>query len=244
MHLMKKLIAELTHIFQSISPSSLPSVSTSKYRSIILTGKGKSFSAGADLNWMTKMAGYSEMENRSDSLRLYDMFASIRDCPIPTIAQINGTTLGGGCGLISACDIAIAINTAQFGLTEVKLGLIPAVISPFVVSKIGQANARRYFLTGQKFTAQTAQSIGLIHHVANSTQELEGMVNEVVTEINSSGPLAVEACKRLLGTIDKHSGAQLRGYVADKIARLRVSAEGQHGLRSFLNKSKPNWIKK
>jgi len=230
----EELIAEVTDCFKSVS---------NKYRNVILTGNGKSFSAGADLHWMGKMVNYSEQQNRQDSLQLFDMFDSIKKCRLPTIARVNGPAIGGGCGLVAACDIAVAVDSANFAFTEVRLGLIPAVISPFVISKIGNANASRYFLTGSKFSADQALKIGLVNQTAPSIQEVDNVINELIKELSNSGPEAVSACKILLQNIGNYSGRyeQLRLYLASEIAKIRISQEGQNGIKSFLDKKKPNW---
>ena len=173
------------------------------------------------------------------------MVYSIRTCPVPVIGRINGNALGGGAGLVSACDISYAVNTAKFGFTEVKLGLVPAVISPFVMEKIGKSNASRYFLTGERFTSEEAKRIGLISEYFASESELDNAVDKLCNDLQSSGPNALKICKELIqkvGTMD-YKDKSTKEYVSNVIATVRVSEEGQAGLNAFLNKQKPSWLK-
>jgi methylglutaconyl-CoA hydratase len=208
---------------------------------IILTGEGASFCAGADINHIKETVSYTAEQNIADAFLLADMLQAINACPCPVIARINGAALGGGVGLVAVSDIAIAIEQARFGFSEVKLGIAPAVISPYVVSKIGETNARALFTTGERFQATRAQAIGLVHSVVPAEQ-LDDAVNKTVQELLSSGPHALRASKMLALTVGKMSYEEARNYTAQTIAGLRVSDEGQEGLRAFLEKRKPQWM--
>jgi len=231
------LIAELTSVFRDIRKTH------PKARSVVLTGEGSAFSAGADLNWMKKMATYTKEQNERDSHQLFDMFYAIKTCELPVIGRVNGPALGGGAGLVACCDFAFAKSSAVFGFTEVKLGLVPAVISPFVIEKIGVSAAARYFVTGERFSASEAKRLSLVHDCMEEN-ELDAAVERVTAEIASSGPEAVLAAKRLVLTIPKldlHADSTKK-FVSSEIARIRVSAEGQAGLSAFLNKTKAPWV--
>jgi len=213
-------------------------------RAVVLTGAGASFSAGADLNWMRGMAGASEAENRADSLRLASLMRSLQFCPKPTIARVNGAAYGGGVGLIACCDIAIGTEQAKFGLTEVKLGLVPAVISPYVIAAIGLRHARQLFLTGEIFDAATALRIGLLHRVVTA-DALDESVQHALALLAKAGPVAQAEAKRLalrMAGIDEAQAEQIDRDNAALIARLRVSPEGQDGLGAFLDKRAPGWV--
>ena len=229
------VIWELQEIFEDIARRE------NAPRAVILTGSARSFSAGADLNWMKKMVAFSEEENREDSERLFDMIHSIYTCPVPVIARINGAALGGGCGLIAACDIAFSVKRAKFGFTEVRLGLVPAVISPFVREKIGIANCSRYFLTGQRFDAVTAQRIGLVNEVFEDPEEMDQAIDDLVYELTQCAPEALAQCKVLIQGVSSKPVGELREFVASQIAKARVSSHGQEGMASFFEKRKPNW---
>ena len=212
-------------------------------RAVVLTGHGASFSAGADLNWMRGMASASEDENRADSLRLAALVRTLQFLPKPTIARVNGAAYGGGVGLIAACDIAIGADGARFGLTEVKLGLVPAVISPYVVAAIGVRQARRLFLTGEIFDAAEACRIGLLHRVAPA-EGLDEAVDFTLKLLAKAGPQAQREAKQLalrMAGIDEKGAGAIDADNAELIARLRVSAEGQEGLGAFLDKRAPRW---
>lgn len=231
------LIAELTAAIEEAARD--PAV-----RAIVLTGNGVSFSAGADLNWMRSMAKASEAENREDSLRLARLMRSLQFCPKPTVARVNGAAYGGGVGLVACCDIAIGTDSAKFGLTEVKLGLVPAVISPYVLAAIGLRHARKLFLTGEVFDAATAQSIGLLHQVV-APGALDDAVAFALKLLAKAGPDAQREAKRLafrMGGIDETSAERIDRDNAALIARLRVSPEGQEGLTAFLDKRAPAWV--
>ena len=216
------LIRELTETFADVGDS----------RAVILAGDGESFCAGADIDWQRSAIDLSYEENVEDALRLYRMLEAIDSCPAPVVAPIQGYCLGGGCGLAACVDVAIAGADATFGFSEVKLGIVPAVISPFVLPRIGSGAARRYFLTGERFGADTAALIGLVNDVA---LDLDGAVDSVVGELLGSGPAAVRAAKQLIR--DRPSGEE----AAHLAARLRTSDEGQGGLRAFLDKQLAPW---
>jgi methylglutaconyl-CoA hydratase len=231
-----RLIAELTAALHASGED--PSV-----RVVVLTGVGASFSAGADLNWMRGMAKASEAENRADSLRLAALMRTLQFLPKPTIARVNGAAYGGGVGLIACCDIAIGVNTAKFGLTEVKLGLVPAVISPYVMAAIGLRQARRLFLTGEIFDADTAAQIGLLHQ-AVPAEYLDDTVHNVLKMLAKAGPSAQREAKQLAFAMHGFTAAgadRIDEENAALIARLRVSEEGQEGLGAFLDKRSPAW---
>jgi methylglutaconyl-CoA hydratase len=215
----------------------------SAVRAVILTGNGSSFSAGADLNWMRRMASASEADNRADSERLATLMRTLNFLSKPTIARVNGAAYGGGVGLIACCDIAIAIDSAKFALTEVKLGLVPAVISPYVIAAVGAREARRLFVTGEPFDAIEAQRIGLLHDVVASS-EFEAHVAIALSHLAKGGPFAQTEAKRLvlrMSGATLHSAQSIDVENAASIAKLRVSAEGQEGIGAFLGKRKPNW---
>jgi len=231
-----KLIAELTQALQRAEAA--PEV-----RAVVLTGRGGTFSAGADLNWMRAMAGASEAENREDSLKLAALMRTLNFLGKPTIARVNGAAYGGGVGLIACCDIAIGVSGAKFALSEVKLGLVPAVISPYVVAAIGARAARRAFISGEVFDGERALAIGLLHECVPA-DALDGAVERALHWLQKGGPVAQAAAKRLaLSMAGMHADAQQRidADNADLIAQLRVSAEGQHGLAAFLDKRAPDW---
>ncbi|QNN46421.1 enoyl-CoA hydratase/isomerase family protein [Thermomonas brevis] len=210
-------------------------------RVLVLEADGPSFSAGADLNWMRGMAAASEAENREDSLALARLMRTLDELPKPTIARVQGAAFGGGVGLVACCDIAIGVPQAKFGLTESKLGLLPAVISPYVVDAIGPRNARRYFATAEIFDAAEALRIGLLHEVVD-TDALDAAVQRQIGFLLKAGPVASAAAKRLVRDVRAHAdGARHDADNAALIARLRVSPEGQEGLSAFLDKRKPGW---
>jgi methylglutaconyl-CoA hydratase len=211
-----------------------------KLHAVVLTGDGPSFSAGADLSMMKASATFSHEQNLSDSLHLADLFDTINRCPCPVVARVNGTAMGGGAGLISVCDIVIAAESARLAFSEVKLGIAPAVISPYVVRKIGETHARVLFVTGERFSATRGCEIGLVHTVV-PLEELDAAIEKTLRELLSSGPHALRACKTLALNVGHMERETARKYTAETIAALRVSAEGQEGLRSFLEKRKPNW---
>ena len=212
-------------------------------RAIVLTGAGEAFSAGGDLNMMKRAGEASAAENKDDARRLAHMLHSIYSSPHPTIALVNGAAMGGGVGLTAACDIAIASESAFFALSVVRLGLIPAVISPFVVEAMGPRQARRYFLTGERFDAETARRIGLVHMVAMAAQ-LDETLDGVVKNLLACGPVAQGEAKDLIESVaNRPITESIMEETAGRIARVRASAEGKEGIAAFLEKRKPNWIK-
>ncbi|MEL7487649.1 MAG: enoyl-CoA hydratase/isomerase family protein [Pseudomonadota bacterium] len=211
-------------------------------RVIVITGAGKAFSAGADLNMMRRVADYSAAENKDDARRLAHMLRSIYDCDKPTIALVNGPAIGGGVGIIAAADIAIAAESAFFALTEVRVGLIPAVISPFVVRAISPRQARRYFVTGERFDAEKAKELGLVHMVAMGAQ-LEETLDGVIDDLLAGGPHAQAAAKDLIRLVSFRGVTDgVMEETASLIARTRASDEGKEGITAFLEKRKANWI--
>lgn len=212
-------------------------------RAIVITGSGKSFCAGGDLNWMKEAASYSNEQNLRDAQNLSDMFNTLNSCPKPTIAIVNGNAFGGGVGLIACCDIAVGVYGSLFALSEVRLGLTPATISPFVISAIGERAARRYFLTAERFTTEGAMHIGLLHDVAPSLQDACTLAHAMIKNILAGAPGAQAEAKDLIATVSgKEITKQLRTETAKRIAAQRNSAEGQEGLGAFIEKRKPSWI--
>ena len=202
-------------------------------RCVVLSGEGQSFCAGADVEWQRASIDLSFEENVEDAMRLYRMLEAVDACPAPVVARVQGYALGGGSGLVACCDIAVAAPDAVFGYSEVRLGIIPAVISPFVLPRIGAGAARRYFLTGERFDAETALRIGLVHEVA---EDLDGAAAAVVASLLEGGPEAVRAAKQL---VREHPAGEEAAQIA---ARQRTSDEGQDGLRAFLDKRHPGWL--
>jgi methylglutaconyl-CoA hydratase len=239
-----EMISEIKSVFDQIEQSTQDESTILDHpRCVVLTGRGKTFSAGADLNWMRKMADYTFDENMGDARQLYDMVNAIRTCKLPVIARVNGSALGGGAGIVSASDIAVSVSTAKFGFTEVKLGLLPAVISPFVLAKIGATHASRYFVTGELMSAATACNINLIQSVVDNEADLNGEVNTILSNICASSPTAVRASKNLVLQFSRpKDNTSEKDFVTEEIARMRVSKLGQDGLRSFLSKTKPSWV--
>ncbi|MEO5565620.1 MAG: enoyl-CoA hydratase-related protein [Luteimonas sp.] len=212
-------------------------------RVVVLEGAGVSFSAGADLNWMRAMAAADEAENRADSLALARMLRTLDELPRPTIARVHGAAFGGGVGLVAACDIAIGVPEARFGLTESRLGLLPAVISPYVVAAIGPRQARRWFASAEIFGAEEAHRIGLLHQVVDA-DALDAAVQRQIDLLLKAAPIAAASAKALVRNVGAASGpVAIDAANAALIARLRVSAEGQEGIAAFLEKRKPSWIR-
>src|SRR4029077_9993775 len=188
-----ELIAEAIDVFRGVGSRGA--------RAVVLGGSGPNFCAGADLHWMSKMLRYSRYENVRDASNMAQMYASINECPLPVIGRIQGAAIGGGVGLVAGCDIAICAPDAKFGLTEVKLGILPAIISPYMIAKIGQSHARALFLTGERFDAERALRIGLVHRIAD---DLDAAVSETVAQLKTSGPQAVRECKKLIAHVATH----------------------------------------
>ena len=207
-------------------------VDVGRTRAVLLAGDGPSFCAGADVEWMRASVELDQDENVRDATALRRMLEAIDSCPAPVVARVQGHALGGALGLLACSDVVVAQEQAVFAFSEVKLGIIPAVISPFALAKIGPSAARRYFLTGERFDAQTALRIGLVHEV---TADLDGAVERVLGELLSAGPRAVRAAKRLV--LERPDGAE----TAQRIAERRTSEEGQEGLRAFLERRPPAW---
>ena len=229
------MIKELTVVFDDIE-------SNQDIRVVILTGEGKSFCAGADLNWMRRVKDYSYEDNLKESLDLAEMLYKIYASSKPTIARVNGTAIGGGTGLVAVCDIAIAASNAKFSFSEVKLGLIPACISPYVIKKCGEGKCREFFLTGERMTAEKACAAGLVNLVA-SLEEIDKVIDKFVNQLISSGPEAIKKCKELLRKVPEMSLDEAKKYTAEVIAHMRISEEGQEGMNAFLEKRKPRWAK-
>jgi methylglutaconyl-CoA hydratase len=207
---------------------------------VILAGAGKSFSAGADIQMMQEAITSSADENVQDALRLADLMQTIDTFPCPVVARVHGAAMGGGVGLVAVCDIALAASHARFAFSEVKLGIAPAVISPYVLRKIGVSHARALFTTGERFSAQRAYEIGLVHTIV-PTERLDEAVERTTQELLSSGPQALHICKKLAQQVGTMESTEALLYTAETIAHLRTSAEGQEGLRAFLEKRQPSW---
>lgn len=228
-------IAELTQAFQQLDRDE-------HVRVIVLAANGPAFCAGADLNWMKKMADYSEAENLADAGQLATMLQAIYRCSKPVIAKIQGDCYAGGMGLVAAADIAIAVDSANFCLSEVKLGLIPATISPYVIKAMGENAARRYFITAERFSAAKALACGLVQQVV-AAAELDSCVAEIAQAICNNSPNAVKQAKQLVQDVAGQAiNADLIAQTVAGIAGIRASAEGREGVRSFLEKRKPNWL--
>lgn len=209
-------------------------------RVVVLSGAGKSFCAGADLEWMRRAAGYTRDENLLDAQRMAAMFGALDRLPVPLVGRVHGAALGGGAGLAAVCDRVIAEESAAFGFTEVRLGILPAVIAPFALAKIGRSAARDLFLTGSRFTAPRAREIGLVHEVV-ADGHLDEAVGRTVDDILLAGPEAAAAAKQVIRQVWRVDADQAAAITAEAIAARRVSPEGQEGIRAFLEKRKPGW---
>jgi methylglutaconyl-CoA hydratase len=209
-------------------------------RAVVIGGEGSVFSAGADAKWMAKTVGYTRERNIADALALSQAFAAINSLPVPVIGRVQGSAIGGGAGLCAVCDVVVAEEQAVFGFTEVRLGIVPAIISPFVIEKIGRSAARELFLTGARFPAARAREIGLVHGLTPPGQ-LDPAVEAVVRDVKAGGREAIAAAKALIAEVWSLSPADAQRRTADVIAARRVSAEGQEGLHAFLDKRKPAW---
>jgi methylglutaconyl-CoA hydratase len=229
------LIGELHATFEYIA-----SLQRGDVRAVVLSGEGKSFCAGADVNWMRESLQYSREENVADSLRMAHMFDQINRCPVPVIGRIHGAALGGGVGLAAVCDIVVAAEGTTWGLSEVKLGIAPAVISPYVLAKIGRSHARSLFLTGERFSTEGALRIGLAHYMV-PVDQLDAEIERLVGEIGSAGPTGVERAKWLISVVPDLEPGEATQLTAETIAALRTGPEGQEGLKAFLEKRKPEW---
>ncbi len=230
-----EVIADLTRVFTDLGQRD-------DVRAIVLAAEGPAFCAGADLNWMRRMADYSREENVVDAGKLAEMLRVIYTCPKPTVARVQGDVYAGGMGLVACCDTAVSVDTAGFCLSEVKLGLIPATIGPYVARAMGARAAHRYFLTAERFSAAEAHRIGFVHEVVTADQ-LDAKVDELVKALTSAGPAAVRACKQLVHDVaERDIDAALIDRTVQGIADIRASAEGKEGVQSFLQKRKPNWL--
>jgi methylglutaconyl-CoA hydratase len=229
-----RLIAELRGAFARLAGEA-------DVRAVVLAGEGRSFCAGADLHWMRSSLDLTHAENLADARRMADMLEAINACPCPVIARVQGAALGGGMGLLAVCDIAIAEEGARFGFTETRLGIAPAVISPFVVRKIGQSQARALFTTAERFDTARALQIGLIQRIVPAG-ELDAAVAETLAEIGKNGPAAVRAAKQVARTVAHVPPDEARRLTTETIAALRVSPEGQEGIRAFLEKRPATWV--
>lgn len=227
-----ELIGRLRETFESLSKDA-------SVRVVVLAGEGKTFCGGADVNWMKASLALSAEENREDARRMAGMYRTIDECPKLVVGLVQGAAMGGGTGLVACCDVAIAAPDAQFAFSEVKLGIVPAVISNFVLPKIGFSNARRYFLTGEIFRAPAAKEMGLVQVV---TEDLAKAFEELRPSLLAPGPNAVAEAKALLRTVARLNRDDAIAHCVSTIARVRTSAEGQEGLRAFLEKRKPSWL--
>ena len=231
-----QIIGELTEAFVAIADNS-------NVRVMVLGSEGKSFSAGADLEWMKRMASYSYEENLRDASALALMLKTLNEIPQPTIARVQGAAFGGAVGLISCCDMAVAASAASFSLSEVKIGLVPATISPYVIAAIGQRAARRYFVTAERFDAHRALQLGLVNEVVDAEQ-LDQEIDRLINTLLANGPEAVTGAKQLVFDVaGKPIDQQLIDATCETIAAIRVSEQGQEGLQAFLERRKPQWIK-
>jgi methylglutaconyl-CoA hydratase len=226
------LIARLTDVFRGIGDD---------VRAVVLRGEGKAFCAGGDLAWMQRSIDYTEAENLADAQALGELFLAIDDCPCPVIGQVHGAAFGGGVGLACVCDVVVAADGTKFCFSEVKLGLSPAVISAFAIRKIGLSQARRYFLTAEVFEAEEAKRIGLVHEVCD---DVEARVSEAVSALMTAGPKAVRRAKALAKQVAFVESRAALDLSAKVIASLRVSDEGQEGVRAFLEKRPPSWVQR
>ena len=228
------VIAELTQAFTQLGQQA-------DVRCIVLAANGPAFCAGADLNWMRRIADYSHAENVADAAQLAEMLRVIHTCPKPTVARIQGDVYAGGTGLVAACDVAVSVDTAHFCLSEVKLGLIPATISPYVIQAMGTRAAHRYFLTAERFTAAEALRIGFVHEVV-AAEALDATVAQITSALLAASPQAVTTCKRLVREVaGQEISLELVAMTVNAIADSRTSAHGREGVQSFLQKRKPDW---
>lgn len=228
------VVAELTQTFTEL-------VAQDGLRAIVLAGHGKAFCAGADLSWMRSMSDYTWAQNHADASALAQMLWTLWSCPVPVIGRIQGDCYAGGVGLAAVCDVVVAAEGVHFCLSEAKLGLLPATIGPYVVRALGEAAARRYFLTAERFSATRAAQLGLVHEVVPA-ERLDAQVAEIVTALLANGPAAVKACKQLVKDVaGQPITPLLREDTARRIADIRASAEGREGVRAFLDKREPSW---
>jgi methylglutaconyl-CoA hydratase len=230
-----EVISALLRTFESLSQDP-------ELRVVVLGAHGKSFCAGADLNWMKAMAGYSWEDNRADAQRLADMLWLLDQCPVPIVGRVQGDCYAGGMGLAAICDVLVAVEGATFCLSEARLGLLPATISPYVIRAMGAQAARRYMVTAERFSAGQAHAMGFVHELARP-ETLDAQVDAIVDTLVANGPAAVRACKTLVRDVaGQPISAELRADTAHRIADIRASEEGREGLASFLNKRAPGWL--
>ena len=230
-----EVIAEITAAFTEVG-------ARAEVRAVVLAAEGPAFCAGANLNWMRRMADYTREENVADAGKLAEMLRVIYECPKPTVARVQGDVYAGGMGLVAACDMAVAVDTAGFCLSEVKIGLIPATISPYVIRAMGARAAHRYFLTAERFDAAEALRIGFVHEVVAADQ-IDARVDALVKALASASPNAMRACKKLvLDVAEREINAGLIAATVEGIADIRASDEGREGVQSFLQKRKPGWL--
>jgi methylglutaconyl-CoA hydratase len=231
----EEVLSEVTEAFETLSAD--PAL-----RVVVFSGHGKAFCAGADLNWMRRVSAYDEGQNHADAGRLAKMLWTIYTCPVPVIARIHGDCYAGGFGLAAACDIVVAADTVTFSISEVKLGLVPATISPYVLRAMGTQAARRYFVTGERFNATQAKEFGFVHELC-TVEAIDAKVSELVAHIVGNGPQAVRACKRLIQDVaGRQIDDELRADTIKRIADIRASEEGREGVQSFLEKRKAGWM--
>jgi methylglutaconyl-CoA hydratase len=230
------LIAELTATFASLADELADDL-----RAVVLAGDGESFCAGADVTWMRASLKLSVAQNEADATRLAEMLDAIDDCPVPVVARVHGAALGGGMGLCAVADIVVATADAAFGFTETQLGILPAVISPFVLARVGEGPARALFPTGERFDAERARQIGLVHEVLLDEAGVDERIVQILDGIRAAGPTAVRAAKAIIHDQRGLDGAERRSLTVQAIARQRTSAEGQEGLAAFLEKRPPSW---
>ncbi len=228
------LVVELTALFRQLADDET-------VRLIVLTGNGRSFCAGADLGHMRAAADYDMAENIADGQAIFDLMLAVDSIPKPVVGRINGSAIGGGVGLVSCCDSVTAVARATFAFSETRLGIVPAVISPFVVARIGAGHARELFLSGERFSAVRAREIGLVHHVAENEAELDEMIAERIAQFLQAAPGAQAAAKQLIRTVGRQPGDDLRDYTSRLIAERRASDEGREGMGAFLEKRRPAW---
>ncbi|MFM8624579.1 MAG: enoyl-CoA hydratase/isomerase family protein [Betaproteobacteria bacterium] len=228
------VIADLNRAFVALAADT-------ELRVVLLAARGKAFCAGADLNWMRAMADYSWEQNRQDAQRLADMLWMLDQCPVPLVGRVQGDCYAGGMGLVSVCDVVVASRQATFCLSEARLGLLPATISPYVVRALGVQASRRYFVTAERFSAEQAHRLGLVHQLCEP-EALDAQITELIDALVANGPAAVKACKQLVRDVAGQPLTEsLRAETARRIADLRASPEGREGVQSFLNKRAPNW---
>ena len=229
------VIAELTQAFERAG-------SATQVRAVVLAANGPAFCAGANLNWMRRMADYSRDENMADAGRLADMLRVMAECPKPTIARVQGDVYAGGLGLVAACDMAVSVDSAWYCLSEVRIGLVPATISPYVIRAMGARAAQRYFLTAERFSAAEAHRVGLVHEVVPA-DALDGKVDALLKALTTASPAAVSTCKQLLRDVTGHAiDAALIARTVEGIADIRASEQGREGVQAFLQKRKPGWL--